>query len=61
MDDLKEVSIKQLLEMTVDLIGNIEVPVMYGDKIARPLCIAISNIEQCIAAIPETKEGEADV
>ena len=58
---MEEISMKELLRRTVDLIGAIEVPVRYGEQIARPLCEAVANIEQCIAVIPDVKEGDANV
>ena len=52
----EEVSVKELLQRTVDLISDIVVPVKYADMIARPLCQVVANIEAVISAIP--KEGE---
>lgn len=53
--------VKELLKMTVDLIGGIQVPVSLADQISRPLCRAVANIEAVIEAIrerPEEKEPE---
>lgn len=51
---------QDLLKMTVDLIGEIVVPVRYADQIARPLCQAVANIEAVIAAIRETEENKPE-
>ena len=57
----KEMSIKELLQITVDSIKEIPVPVALADKIARPLCQAVCNIEAVIEAIKdEPKEGDAE-
>jgi len=58
----EEMSAKDLLQITVDSIKKISVPVSLADQIARPLCQAVCNIEAVIAAIKdEPKEGDADV
>lgn len=57
----KEMSVKELLQITVDSIKEIAVPVSLADQIARPLCQAVCNIEAVIAAIKdEPKEGDAE-
>ena len=57
----KEMSVKELLLITVDSIKEIAVPVSLADQIARPLCQAVCNIEAVIAAIKdEPKEGDAE-
>lgn len=57
-----KMTIRDLLQITVDSIKEIAVPVSLADQIARPLCQAVCNIEAVIAAIKdEPKEGDADV
>jgi hypothetical protein len=62
----KNMSIREALQVTVQLIEEISVPVSMADRIARPLCQAVANIRAVIDAIPEAaedepKEGDADV
>ena len=61
----KNMSIREALQVTVQLIEEISVPVSLADRIARPLCQAVANLRAVIDAIPEAaedepKEGEAD-
>lgn len=62
----KKVSIAEMLQMTVDLIEGIQVPVRYADEISRPLCQAIGNLRGVMDAIiraaeeqEEEKDGES--
>ena len=59
-----EVSVKEMLQMTVDTINAIQVPVSLADQIARPLCGAVANILAVIDAIKdapkENKPEEGD-
>lgn len=62
----KDVSIREALQVTVQLIEEISVPVSMADRIARPLCQAVANLRAVIDVIPEAaedepKEGDADV
>jgi len=62
----KNMSIREALQVTVQLIEEISVPVSMADRIARPLCQAVANLRAVIDAIPEAaedepKEGDADV
>ena len=54
----KTLSVKEVLQITVDLINGIPVPVSLAEQIARPLCQAVQNIEAVLTAIKEPKEGE---
>lgn len=54
-----EISAKELLEITVNMIKEISVPVALAEQIARPLCNAVANIEAVISALP--KEGDENV
>lgn len=56
----EQISVNELLKRTVDLIGEIVVPVRYADQIARPLCQAVANIEAVIAAIREPEENKPE-
>ena len=54
----EDMSIKEALQVTAELIENISVPVSMADAIARPLCQAVANIRAVIAAIPDPAENE---
>ena len=61
----KDMSIREALQMTVQMIEEISVPVSMADRIARPLCQAVANLRAVIDAIQEAaedepKEGETD-
>lgn len=56
----EQISVNEMLKRTVDLIGEIVVPVRYADQIARPLCQAVANIEAVIAAIREPEENKPE-
>lgn len=46
-------TIKEALQITAGLLGQIELPISMYDKIGAPIRNAISNIEKCINAIPD--------
>ncbi len=56
--DGQTISVAELLAQVAGDLEEIEVPVKYGDKIARPLCVAVAQIRMCLEAIrmPEDKE-----
>jgi len=51
--ETKDMSAKEALTITKDLINGIQIPVALADQIARPLCQAVANIDAVIAAIKE--------
>jgi len=60
MEEERNISAKQLLTETVDLLNEISVPVRYAYQIARPLSVAVQNIQACIDAMadePAAEEG----
>jgi len=64
--ETKDMSAREALTITKDLINGIQVPVALADQIARPLCQAVANLRAVIDAIQEAaedepKEGDADV
>ena len=64
--ETKDMSVKEALQVTAELIENISVPVSMADRIARPLCQAVANLRAVIDAIPEaaeekTEEADEDV
>lgn len=56
--DGQKISVAELLAQVAGDLEEIEVPVKYGDRIARPLCVAVAQIRMCLEAIrmPEDKE-----
>ena len=55
----RNMTIKDILEMTVEDLNRIMVPVEYADTISRPLCIAVANLKACIQSMEnETKPEE---
>ena len=54
-----KISARELLEQTASLIEDIIVPVKFADRIARPLCQAVANINAVIEAFDkQQEEGE---
>ena len=51
--ETKDMSAREALTITKDLINGIQVPVALAEQIARPLCQAVANIDAVIAAIKE--------
>ena len=56
---MEEISIAELLKRTAAIISDLEIPVKLADQIARPLYVALGNLNQCIEALE--KEGGTDV
>ena len=54
----ERVTVKELLQRTVDLINGIMVPMAYANEIARPLAQAVQQIESCINAYNEAEKTE---
>ena len=57
---METMTVKEALQVTVNLLGNISVPRNLNAQIGVPIDQAISNIQQCIGAIErnERKEDE---
>ena len=47
----KKVSIAEMLQMTVDELEGISIPVKYADQISRPIYQAVLKIRICIEAM----------
>ena len=57
----RKMTIKDILEMTVEDLNRIMVPVEYADTISRPLCVAVANLKACIGSMEdETKPEEVE-
>lgn len=59
--DEQKITLKELLMQTVDELNAICVPVQYANDIARPIWIAVSNLQSCIDAVQETPEVDENV
>ena len=55
MEDVK-MTVKELLKVTAEEIGEIIVPVKYAEEISRPLCRALYNLETCIRAMEAAEQ-----
>ena len=56
----RNMTIKDILEMTVEDLNRIMVPVEYADTISRPLCIAVANLKACIQSMENETEPEEE-
>lgn len=56
--ETRELSIREILMMTIDSINSIIVPMKYADSIARPLCAAVASLEACVEAMQEPEKTE---
>ena len=53
-------TVKQVLEITVNILNNIRVPVGMMDGIGLPISQAVGNLRVLMEAIKDEKEGEED-
>ena len=54
----EKITVEQALEMTANLLMNIEVPISMLEKIAVPINTAVNNLKECIAAIRQENERQ---
>lgn len=47
----KKMTIQQVLEVTRDILGDIQVPVRYNRQIGEPIAYAADNLMKCIETI----------
>lgn len=59
--DEQKITVKELLMQTVDELKAICVPVQYANDIARPIWIAVGNLQACIDAVQEAPEVKENV
>lgn len=65
---MDKATVKQAMEATINLLGEINVPVALHDLICKPLFLAINNLHIGLAALEdkpeqeetEVKDGNAD-
>ena len=51
MEEKKNYTVKEVLQITVDRLGAILVPASLGEQIARPIYESINNLRECINAM----------
>lgn len=56
----KQLTVKEVLEMVVKNLGNINIPVMEIDTIGRQIALEINNLKVCIDAMNKAQEEEAE-
>ena len=49
-------TVKQVLEITVKILNEIEIPVSMMEKVGAPVMGAIGNLKQCIEAVEEAEQ-----
>ena len=54
----EKITVLEALKYTIEMLGNISVPVSMNEQVAVPVAKAIHNINACILAM--TKEDEAE-
>ena len=57
-------TLKEVLQITADILGNIQVPAVLTEQVAIPISNARNNLMECLAAIDrdekKTAEGETE-
>ena len=61
MTEIREITVKELLQETADSLDAIQVPVSMANEIARPIWQAVQSIRKCIDALNEQKPAEGEV
>jgi len=54
----EQITVREMLKRTAELINGIRVPISYAEEIARPLAQAVAQIESCIRAYDEAEKAE---
>lgn len=60
---MDKATVKQAMEATINLLGEIQVPVALHDSICKPIFAAINNLQIGLAALennPEQEETEGE-
>ena len=57
---MDQITVKDALESTIRILGNICVPRNLNQMIGIPIDTAIANIEACINAIKEAQDGNSN-
>ena len=56
-------SLKEALEITINTLCNINVPVAYMNQIGTPIAVSVSNLQACLDAMKQQEvpvDGNAD-
>ena len=56
----ERMTITEVIEVTVRLLGDIQIPVTMIDQVGAPIRAAVNNLNACLRAMAETKEVETD-
>jgi hypothetical protein len=54
---MEQMTIRQVLEITIDILGAISVPMSMKEQIADPIGGAMSNLQMCLNAMTEAEEN----
>lgn len=57
----KNITLKQALQITINGLMQINVPVRYTEQITDPINEAINNLQQCIIAIDNNEQKSEEV
>jgi len=53
-------TLKEVLQKTADMLGNIQVPAVLAEQVALPISRAIDQMAECIAAIERDEQKPAE-
>ena len=53
-------TLKEVLQKTADMLGNIQVPAVLAEQVALPISRAMSQLTECIAAIERDEQKAAE-
>lgn len=54
---MEQMTIRQVLEITIDILGAVSVPMSMKEQIADPIGGAMSNLRMCLNAMTEAEEN----
>ena len=54
---MEQMTIRQALEITIDILGAISVPMSMKEQIADPIGGAMNNLQMCLNAMTEAEEN----
>ena len=53
-------TLKEVLQKTADMLGNIQVPAVLAEQVAVPISRAMNQLTECIAAIERDEQKAAE-
>lgn len=57
---MEEMTLKEVIGITMRLLNEIPVPVAYNQTIAEPISRAVGNLQACLDGIARAEKGEAN-